>query len=300
MIKNYESLVSTIVLAMQEQAKEAGTNKAEVDISGGVDSAVIAALACRAFGSWNVIGVYSSINSSEESHKRAKLVAEKFCFPLVELDLSNVYEEMKLMVKKEFERLHLSFPDEDKNRTAFGGFRSCLRAPVGRFVNRMFGGGIREGTGNMDEDELLRFFQKGGDGEVDSNWIEGLYKGEVWELAAYLGVPKEVISAAPTPDLWAGKKHTDEEELTNITGVAMTYTRPGFKMGTIEWVSRENRKNGIITGCYSTTDPKHLGYNDDQAALILAVRKMEKTSRHKATLPPYVSREKLIVLGCVE
>lgn len=300
MIKDFDGLINIVVENMREQAKEAHTVKAEVDISGGVDSAVVAALACRAFGPWNVIGVYSSINSSEESHRRAKMVAEKFCFPLVELDLTCVYEQIKHMVRNEFQRLNLAFPEEDKNKTAFGGFRSCLRAPVGRFVNRMFGGGIREGTGNMDEDELLRFFQKGGDGEVDSNWIEGLYKGEVWQLAEYLGVPKEIIDAEPTPDLWAGKKHTDEEELTKLMGVPITYTRPGGLMGTIEWVSRENYKNGIITGAYSTIDPRHLGYNDEQAELIFAMRKMEKASRHKSKLPPYVPRNILLENGLVE
>lgn len=298
-VKNFELLIGMVVDAMRRQAAEARTSKAEVDISGGVDSAVVAALACRAFGGENVVGVYSGIDSSEESRRRARMVAEKFGFRLVDLDLTGVYREIVMAVSIAFGKLGIPFPDpnDPHNRTVFGGLRSCLRAPVGRFVNRAFGGGIREGTGNRDEDELIRFFQKGGDGEVDSNWIEGLFKGEVWELAAHLGVPQEIVDAAPTPDLWAGAKHTDEAELKDLTGVALTYTRPGWPMGTIEWASRENEVNGCIM---SDLDPSRFRYTKDETAIILALRKLERISCHKACMPPLVPREDLVRAGAVE
>lgn len=300
MIKDAAKLVDMLVDAMRRQAAEAKTSKAEVDISGGIDSAVVAALACRAFGKDNVIGVYSSINSSGESHRLARLVSDKFGFRLLELDLSGAYRQIVAAVAAEFGRLGIPFPDQDdpRHRTVFGGLRSCLRAPVGRFVNRAFGGGIREGTGNRDEDELIRFYQKGGDGEVDSNWIEGLFKGEVWELAAYLGVPQEVIDVKPTPDLWGGVSHTDEDELKDLTGVSLTYTRPGGPMGTIEWASRENAKNGCVTK--SAGMPGCIGYNETQSAIIVALRKLERASRHKACMPPHLEREKLVAAGAVE
>jgi len=299
MIKDGLKLIDMLVGAMRQQASEARTSKAEVDISGGVDSAVVAALACRAFGKDNVIGVYSSINSSAESCQLAGLVADKFGFKLLKLDLSDAYRQIVMAIATEFGRLGIPFPDQNdpRQRTAFGGLRSCLRAPVGRFVNRAFGG-IREGTGNRDEDELIRFFQKGGDGEVDSNWIEGLFKGEVWELAAYLGVPQEIIDVAPTPDLWGGTVHTDEGELKELTGVSLTYTRPGGPMGTIEWASRENARNGCVTR--SGSNPGCMGYNEAQSTIILAMRKLERSSRHKTCMPPCLPRERLLKAGVVE
>jgi NAD+ synthetase len=302
-VKNFDILVETIVGAMRAQGLAAGTNKAEIDVSGGIDSAVVAALCCRAFGPANVVGVYSSIDSSDESRQRARLVAERFGFPLVELDLSEAYWEIVRGVRSEFERLGLPFPSENdpSQRTVFGSLRSCLRAPVGRFVNRAFGGGIRQGTGNRDEDELLRFYQKGGDGEVDCNWIAGLFKSEVWELAEYMGVPDEVIDAKPTPDLWGvGDEHNDEDELEELTGAELTYTRPGEPMGTIEWVSRENEKNGIITGAKADTDPRLVGYLENERRIIEAVRKMERVTRHKAELPPHLPRKALKRAGAVE
>jgi NAD+ synthetase len=296
-IKNPEKLVNLIVNTMKKQAAEANTNKAEVDISGGIDSAVVVALSCLAFGPKNVIGVYSSINSSEESRRLAGLLAAKFGFRFIDLDLTSVYEEVVSKVRLEFAKLGLEWPSEKENPTVFGGFRSCLRAPVGRFVNRVFGGGIRQGTGNRDEDEMLRFYQKGGDGEVDCNWIGGLFKSEVWELAEYLGIPQQIIDVEPTPDLWGSEtKHSDEDELKEITGVDLTYGRPNSPMGTIEWAIRENDKIGIITSEDEHCDSVHkmATYTPSEWRVILAIRKMEKITRHKAELPPIITRKQLL------
>lgn len=301
-IKDMERLVETLVAAMRAQAAAASTTKAEVDISGGIDSAVVAALSVLAFGKENVVGVYSSINSSDSSRRLARQVAEAHGFPLVELELSAVYEQIVAAVAAEFQRLGLDFPDaaDPSRRTVFGSLRSCVRAPVGRFVNRAFGGGIRQGTGNRDEDELLRFYQKGGDGEVDCNWIAGLFKSEVWELAAHLGVPADVIKALPTPDLWGDDAaHTDEGELKELTGVALTYTRPGGPMGSIEWASRENEQNGCITGADAETPPAQLGYDEQQVRQIEALRWMERITRHKAEPPPHLPRAELVAAGLV-
>ena len=302
-VKNFETLVDAIVDVMRMQADEAHTSKAQIDVSGGIDSAVVAALSCKAFGPENVIGVYSDINSSQESLKLARLVSEKFGFKLIVLKLSKIFKYIVSDINWQFKLAGLEFPDDKDpaNRTVFGGFRSCLRAPIGRFVNRAFGGGIRQGTGNRDEDELLRFYQKGGDGEVDANWIEGLFKSEVWELAAYLGVPQEVIDIKPTPDLGGvSDAHNDEDELKELTGVELTYTRPGGPLGTIEWVSRENEKNGCITGAKANIDPQLIGYSDTECRIVEAVRKMERITRHKAHPPPYLQRTCLKSLGAVE
>jgi len=302
-IKDVERLVLMIVGRMREQAQLAGVDRAEVDISGGIDSAVVAALAVRAFGPRQVVGVYSAIHSSDTSGRLARLVAEELGFPLVELDLSAVHDAIVEATRLEFQRLDLPFPDanDPDSRTVFGGLRSCLRAPVGRFINRAFSGGIRQGTGNRDEDELLRFYQKGGDGEVDCNWIAGLFKSEVWELAIHLGVPRPVIDAQPTPDLWGiGDGHTDEQELEELTGVPLTYTRPGGPMGTIEWASRENARTGCITGERAEVPPDQLGYDAGEQRVIQAVRRIERMTRHKAELPPQLSRRELLAANVVE
>lgn len=300
MVLQSEKVVARIVTWLQEKMHEARTNRLAVDISGGVDSAVTAALCARAAGIDNVIGIYSNIHSSAESRRRAILVARTLGINLVQFDLDDVFASIVAKTEMAFRDLGLSFPDaSDANRVIFGSLRSTLRAPIGRFTNRAFGGGLRVGTGNRDEDELTRFYQKGGDGEVDLNPIAGLFKGEVYELAVYLGIPAEIIHATPSPDLWGiGEAHADETELRDLTGVPLTYTRLGGPMGTIEWASRENATYGVITGEASELDSEELhksyGYSDEQIAILLALRAMEQMTRHKAQVPPHLPREDLL------
>src|SRR5690606_15604020 len=132
-----------------------------------------------------------------------------------------------------------------KDPTILGSIRSCLRAPVGRGFNRMTGSGIRHGTGNECEDRWLRFYQKGGDGEVDTNPIAMLAKGEVYQLGRALEVPRSIIDALPSPDLHGvGDTHNDEDEIRAMSGVDWTYSRIDWdtgayvRVGTIELLSR--------------------------------------------------------------
>jgi NAD+ synthetase len=249
-VKDIPTLIATRVDAIKGYHTQAGLAKAELDVSGGIDSAVVLLLLARALGPDNVTAVYSSIHSSEASLRRARLVAEAAGVKLVELDLSDIYDAIALEAMRGCEVAGLDtdeivarMGDED---AVAGSLRSCLRAPIGRYLNRMTGGGIRHGTGNEDEDRWLRFYQKGGDGEVDTNPLAMLSKGEVYQLAVALGVPEEIIVALPTPDLWGvGEKHNDEEELTRLSGgVEWSYSRVDPKsgqyvrVGTIERMSR--------------------------------------------------------------
>jgi len=249
-VLNTEQLIENRVAAIRAYHEGAGTDRAELDVSGGIDSAVMLMLLARALGPENVTAVYSSIQSTEASLHRARMVAQAAGVRLVELDLGDIYDAIALEAMRGCEAAGLD-TDEivsrmDAEGAVAGSLRSCLRAPVGRYLNRMTGGGIRHGTGNEDEDRWLRFFQKGGDGEVDANPLAMLSKGEVYQLAVALGVPREIIEALPTPDLWGvGEKHNDEEELTKLSGgVEWSYSRVDprtgeyVRVGTIERMSR--------------------------------------------------------------
>merc|ERR1719297_373665 len=67
------------------------------------------------------------------------------------------------------------------------------------------------GTGNKDEDGYLAYFCKAGDGVVDVQLIADLHKSQVFEVGNILGVPKSILTAAPSADLWDDQ--TDEDEL---------------------------------------------------------------------------------------
>ena len=66
------------------------------------------------------------------------------------------------------------------------------------------------GSGNRDE-LSIGYFTKYGDGGVDIQPLGNLLKGQVRELARFLGIPKQIIDKPPSAGLWEGQ--TDEGEL---------------------------------------------------------------------------------------
>jgi len=190
-VPNVDALIDERVEAIAQYHRETGIQRAELDLSGGVDSAVMAGLLVLALGPDAVTLVYSSINSGSETQNRARSLAHAVGARLVVHDLTTTYEAMIADMRKNL--IVAGFDDTEiaqriaNDNTILGSIRSCLRAPLGRGYLRMTGNGIRHGTGNECEDRWLRFYQKGGDGEVDSNPIAMLSKGEVFQLARGLG-----------------------------------------------------------------------------------------------------------------
>lgn len=243
------ALIADRVRAIQAFHARVGTQRAELDLSGGVDSAVMLGLLSRALGAENITTVYSSVHSSTDSRDRARAAAEAFGVTLVEVDLTAIFDDLIAAMRASLIAAGHDGETLDARAAAdptiIGSIRSCIRAPIGRGYNRMTGGGIRHGTGNECEDRWLRFYQKGGDGEVDTNPIAMLSKGEVFQLAKAIGVPRSIVDALPSPDLHGtGEAHNDEDELLAISGVAWTYSRIDWdsgeytRVGTIEMLSR--------------------------------------------------------------
>jgi NAD+ synthase len=70
--------------------------------------------------------------------------------------------------------------------------------------------GLVLGTSNKTE-LLLGYGTLHGDMASALNPIGDIYKSQVWQLSAEMGVPQAVIDKKPSADLWAGQ--TDEQEL---------------------------------------------------------------------------------------
>ena len=248
-VLNIEALIENRCDAIRKYHDDADLHRAELDVSGGIDSAVLLLLLAKALDPKNITAVYSSINSSHESGQRAQAVADVAGVRLCRVAATGAYNILveaatNALVEAGYVRDRIETRLKE-DPTVLGSLRSTLRAPLGRFMNRITGGGIRHGTGNEDEDRWLRFYQKGGDGEVDTNPLAMLSKGEVYQLAVALGVPEEIITCMPTPDLWGeGEGHNDEDELARLSGVEWSYSRVDpktgkyVKVGTIERMSR--------------------------------------------------------------
>ncbi|MDP2211505.1 MAG: NAD(+) synthase [Candidatus Aquicultor sp.] len=190
-----------IVGWLKEQAAAAGVKGAVFGLSGGIDSAVVAALCRNAFGV-DILGVILPCHSAPTDVEHAMLVAEAFDTPVKLIKLDDVYDSL----------LGLLDPDAEaqgRRDLAVSNLKPRLRMISLYFqANRL--NYFVVGTGNRSE-ITVGYYTKYGDGGVDILPIAHLVKDQVRALAEHLGVPREVIDKPPSAGLWGGQ--TDEAEM---------------------------------------------------------------------------------------
>jgi len=165
-------------------------------LSGGVDSALVAALAKRAVGRKRLLCLLLPCGSSNQDQQDAKLMIKKFGLKYKLVEITPIYKSLCKIL-----------PWGD--RRVMGNLKARLRMLViYYFANKL--NYLVCGTGNKSE-LLVGYFTKYGDGGVDILPLASLLKKEVRELARELGVPRSIIDKHPTAGLWAGQ--TDEKEL---------------------------------------------------------------------------------------
>ena len=170
-------------------------------LSGGLDSAVVAALAKQAFPHHS-LGVVMPCHSDPRDAEDGALVAHHFGVPSATVDLGPVYDLL-------LEELAGSSSDLPESRLATANLKPRLRmTTLYAFANQL---GYRVlGTGNRSE-LAVGYFTKYGDGGADLLPLGGLVKSEVRDLARSLGVPARIITKPPSAGLWADQ--TDEAEM---------------------------------------------------------------------------------------
>ncbi len=205
-------------------------------LSGGLDSAVVAALAARAVGPSKVLGLFLPERDSEpQSRRDALAVAEKLGIVWREmnitpmLSLAGIYGTVPLRalgtrklqawaVRRFYERYARSFGESpllhllqgtrgrhtawlDKG-TAYHRIKHRVRMAMwyyqGELENRLV-----LGCCNRTE-EMTGFLVKYGDAGADVAPIARLYKTQVRQVGEFLGLPPQVTSKAPSPDLLPG------------------------------------------------------------------------------------------------
>jgi NAD+ synthetase len=176
-----------------------------------------------------------------------------------------------------FESIASQVGGVQRSNASDGALRSCLRAPTLDFVAKLTNG-IIVGTGNRDEDEMTRYFQKRGDGAVDCSPIAKLHKSEVYQLLWWLGCPESIISATPSADLWGPDSGQEDEK-----EVGMTYQE-------IEWgiCVLVDDARGFRGRLNSAGDERMLRryFSERQLFVLRTLDRMDIVSRHKAEMPP--------------
>lgn len=191
-------LAQTILTGfIRSEITRAGFSRAVIGLSGGIDSALSCVLAAKALGPENVLAIRMPYEaSSPDSLEDAQRVIEK-------TGVQSLTVPITAMVAPLFER----FPDANAMRR--GNVMARARMIILYDQSEAFGG-LVVGTGNKTE-LLLGYSTLYGDSASALNPIGDLYKAQVRQLSAALGVPDAIINKPPSADLWAGQ--TDEDEL---------------------------------------------------------------------------------------
>jgi len=185
-----------IVSWIKQQVKESGAKGIVLGLSGGIDSAIVAALAKKAVGADNLLVLFMPCNSNSQDLKDAKLVAHQLGLKSKLVDLSAVYNNFLKILPGAIS-------------LARGNLKPRLRmSTLYYFANKL--NYLVCGTGNKSE-LLVGYFTKYGDGGVDILPIADLFKRQVRQLAGELKIPQGIITKAPTAGLWEGQ--TDEVEM---------------------------------------------------------------------------------------
>ncbi len=215
-----------------------------IGLSGGIDSAVSAALSVRALGAERVHSVLlPERDSNPISREYGALCAKSLGITCEEIDISPVIETYGVYAKRDAIVRHY-FPDIapgykfrivlpqdllDRDRLNVyhlealepGGAVRTARLSHDDFLGMMAANDIKQrtrmtylyyeaerryyivcGTTNLPE-ALQGFYVKYGDGGVDIEPLVPLYKNQVFQLARYLGVPREIIDRTPSPDTYS-------------------------------------------------------------------------------------------------
>jgi NAD+ synthase len=178
------------------QLGQAGFERAVLGLSGGIDSALVAYLVAEAIGAERLLCVlmpYRTSSSSSRTDAEA-VVADLGC-PSELVDITPMVDGFY-------------GADTDASALRRGNFMARMRMAV-LYDRSVTFGGLVVGTGNKTE-ALIGYTTVFGDNACAFNPVGDLYKSQVRQLSAALGVPDAILRKAPSADLWPGQ--TDEAE----------------------------------------------------------------------------------------
>lgn len=177
-------------------------------ISGGKDSAVVAALFVEALGKENVLGVTLPCHSKEEDAIDAKLVSDYYGFDLINFDITGTFDAFK----NELKNLGEFTLEEVKNSDI--NLKPRLRMSTLYYLAALYSalkGKTYLVAGTSNKCELyVGYFTKGGDSVHDISPIADFTVDEVIEIGKYLNVPEKVLFKTPNDGL---SNMTDEDKL---------------------------------------------------------------------------------------
>lgn len=212
--------VDKIVDWLKQKKEEAGVKGFLVGVSGGIDSALVTHLIKRA-APGHSLGVILPCKSNPQDMEDAKKVIASCGIDSLTVDLTDTHNVLFPNIQEQLKDGQLY--NEEKQQLVDANLRARLRMSTLYAIagNNDY---LVVGTDNAAE-FYTGYFTKFGDGGVDLVPLVDLGKGEVRELAAYVGVPDDVVNKQPSAGLWEGQ--TDENEMGTTYEKIDTYLKGG-------------------------------------------------------------------------
>jgi len=209
-------IYAAVVLGTHDYIRKQDFQKVLIGLSGGVDSALTAAIACDALGPENVIGVrMPSRHSSAESLEDAGLVAEMLGMQLLDFSIEPPHRGFEEVLAAAFKGTKPGVAEEN--------LQPRIRATILYALSNKFGY-IVLSTGNKSE-LATGYGTLYGDMAGGFAVLKDITKTTVYELSRYRNslspaIPERVLTKAPSAELKPGQKDTDSlppyEELDPI------------------------------------------------------------------------------------
>jgi NAD+ synthase (glutamine-hydrolysing) len=203
--KSIQEIHDAIILGIRDYFGKMGFQKATLGASGGIDSAVVQALAVEALGKDNVHVLlmpspYSSGHSVSDAEELSKRLGNRY--DIVRID--NIYESFLQAMKPIYGDLPFSLAEENIQSRVRGNLLMALANKLGYILLN---------TSNKSE-LACGYGTLYGDMAGGLSVLGDLYKMQVYALAAHINKDKEIIPAniltkAPSAELRPNQKDSD-------------------------------------------------------------------------------------------
>ena len=208
-LESSEEIYKALVLGTRDYASKNGFKKVALGLSGGVDSALVACIACDAFGPENVTAIsMPSPFTSKATRQDARALAKNLKIELKEIPIKKVFMSYLKTMEPYFAGLPADTTEENIQARIRG---NILMAMANKF------GGLILTTGNKSE-MAVGYCTLYGDMSGGYAVIKDVFKTKVYELARFRNslsrealIPKSTLLRAPSAELRLNQ--TDEETL---------------------------------------------------------------------------------------